>query len=126
MSKNRFKLNKKLKKHRNELLVTQKYGCYWCGKKLRLPTSGSRDNRVDNLATMDHVIPRTKGGIDKCGNFVVACRACNVKRGCKYVNPLTNEPLVLMTTNLLVPDFIRHSLQLRNFVLIDYHETPTF
>jgi len=41
--------------------------CQYCGAKSRL--------------TIDHVIPRSKGGQDTWENLVVACSKCNTKKG---------------------------------------------
>ena len=114
-----------LKKTRLTLYQKQQGLCFWCGRKLILPVSGNADQRV-NTATMDHLIPKSKGGSNRSGNFVVACPGCNRSRGCQYVNPSNNEPLFLVTTNLLTPDLPGNGFKLRDFILIDYHETPTF
>ncbi len=41
--------------------------CQYCGSQKRL--------------TVDHVIPRSRGGQDTWENMVVACSPCNVKKG---------------------------------------------
>lgn len=41
--------------------------CQYCGAKSRL--------------TIDHVIPKSKGGKDTWENLVVACSSCNTKKG---------------------------------------------
>lgn len=46
--------------------------CVWC----RRPLSAD-----DRLASLEHVVPRLKGGPAWIDNEVVACRACNRKRG---------------------------------------------
>lgn len=44
--------------------------CHWCG-----------DPVTEENATIDHVIPLGRGGIDNCANMVLACRDCNEWRG---------------------------------------------
>jgi len=46
--------------------------CVWCRRSLR---------RGDRLASIEHVIPRLKGGPAWPENEVPACRACNRARG---------------------------------------------
>lgn len=43
--------------------------CYWCKKPLDLTS-----------ATLDHVIPLSKGGTNGADNFVLACDGCNHDR----------------------------------------------
>lgn len=44
--------------------------CAYCGKQISL-----------REATMDHILPRSKGGDDSWTNVALACRGCNLKKG---------------------------------------------
>lgn len=44
--------------------------CKWCGVAL-----------TDDTATVDHVIPLSRGGLENSNNRVLACQPCNCKRG---------------------------------------------
>jgi 5-methylcytosine-specific restriction endonuclease McrA len=46
--------------------------CVWCGRPLEAG---------DRFTSIDHVVPRLKGGPAWVENEVAACRACNRKRG---------------------------------------------
>lgn len=46
--------------------------CWYCGVKLKLDAAGFLKSR-----TIDHVIPRSKGGTDIFSNLVPACTKCN-------------------------------------------------
>lgn len=48
--------------------------CYWCG----LPFT-----KVKRKPTIEHVIPRTKGGIHDDSNIVAACSPCNLSKNAK-------------------------------------------
>ena len=50
--------------------------CYWCGQATRLVN----DIHAWDRATIDHVIPRGKGGNDDPSNLVSACNRCNSRR----------------------------------------------
>lgn len=46
--------------------------CQYCGSHKNL--------------TIDHVIPRSRGGKDKWENLVACCASCNIKKGSKYLH----------------------------------------
>ncbi len=68
---------------RRNVMHRDHYMCQYCGKKSDL--------------TIDHVIPRSKGGQDRWDNVVVACLKCNVGKGSKSVKEagltLKNKPV---------------------------------
>lgn len=39
------------------------------------------DHVQKNLATVDHMVAKSRGGSDNSGNMFVMCRSCNEKRG---------------------------------------------
>ncbi len=49
--------------------------CHWCGHETLFC-----QEPVSNQATIDHVVPRCRGGSNTAGNCVSACFACNAKR----------------------------------------------
>ena len=57
--------------------------CHYCGRNdlVREPPEGVKKPR--RLATIDHVVPRSKGGQDEEDNCVVACFTCNQRKGDK-------------------------------------------
>jgi hypothetical protein len=57
-------------------------GCAWCGRTL-----WRRD------LTLEHVVPRSRGGHLTAENAVVACRACNRRRGSRPVDAYVRELL---------------------------------
>ncbi len=61
---------------RERLFALQKGICAYCGKAM--PTE---DVSKFKNPTLDHVIPRSKGGTDAYKNLVVAHARCNWRRG---------------------------------------------
>lgn len=51
-------------------LFAKSHFCHWCQKELTMET-----------ATIDHVIPLKRGGLDHQMNMVLACEPCNQERG---------------------------------------------
>ena len=56
---------------RSQIYKRDKNSCQYCGATTKL--------------TIDHVIPRSKGGKDTWENLVVACSSCNVKKSDKLL-----------------------------------------
>jgi len=48
------------------------YSCVYCGSKKNL--------------TIDHLIPKSKGGGNSWDNLVTCCSPCNIKKGDKLLN----------------------------------------
>ncbi|MER2512626.1 MAG: HNH endonuclease [Nitrosomonas ureae] len=55
---------------RRTVMARDQYTCQYCG---------ATPLRVD--LTLDHVLPRSRGGRSEWENMVVACRTCNQKKG---------------------------------------------
>lgn len=49
--------------------------CHYCETEMTLSLGFNR------TATVDHVVPRSKGGADTNDNIVAACYDCNQKKG---------------------------------------------
>lgn len=54
--------------------------CCYCGVEMSFAAS-MRDSRPRNLATLEHVIPVSKGGSHTWGNCALACFQCNLSKG---------------------------------------------
>lgn len=65
---------------RREVLKRDGHTCQYCGSRKRL--------------TLDHVIPKSKGGSHTWDNVVTACEPCNLKKGDRF---LPETGLVLKT-----------------------------
>ena len=65
-----------------ELFLRDANLCLYCGKQFQ-----------DSLLTRDHVIPISRGGKDRWGNVVTACRTCNTRKG-NRVPEQANMPLL--------------------------------
>lgn len=94
-------------KRRHQIWLTQDGKCYYCERDTILPTdllmefleeveAAERGDLIDHmlktsvefkrrwhddLATLEHLVPRGSGGKDALDNLVVACSRCNQKRG---------------------------------------------
>lgn len=85
--KRRNKMNR-----RQRILTKSNNICYYCKTPLTL----------DNM-TVEHLIPRCRGGDNSFGNVVAACEICN----CTHKNPLDFNP-PKGTTGWL-PKYIPHA-----------------
>ena len=67
---------------RRNILLRDNYHCQYCGR--RFPSSS---------ITIDHVIPKSKGGTTRWNNVVAACATCNRKKGSKSLRQFGKRPL---------------------------------
>ena len=58
---------------KRNVLIRDGYQCAYCGN-------------ADGKLTIDHIIPRSRGGRSDFENCVTCCRTCNVKKGCRTPN----------------------------------------
>ncbi|WP_404786309.1 HNH endonuclease [Altericista sp. CCNU0014] len=63
---------------RREVLRRDSYSCQYCGSGKRL--------------TLDHVIPRSKGGQHTWNNVVAACERCNSRKGDRLLHEIGMTP----------------------------------
>lgn len=85
---------KRVSMSRQNLYKRDGYKCVYCGQR-------------DNL-TLDHVIPRSKGGRDSWHNLVTACQRCNTEKG----DRTPEEAEMTMSHRPFRPSFIMY---LRDF-----------
>lgn len=71
------KPNFKVKFNRTNVYIRDKFNCQYCNKT---------DLKYSDL-TLDHVIPRSKGGTMHWENAVASCKSCNLKKGSNIIKP---------------------------------------
>ena len=75
---------KRKRKHyqlwRRKLWRKQGSLCHWCGMPM-MRTTQDDPGSVALLATIEHVIPLARGGLDNANNIVLAHLGCNSRRG---------------------------------------------
>lgn len=74
---------------RERLWIKEGKKCHWCGCPTRLVAGDAQDQ-----ATVDHVIPRCKGGTNDEENLVSACHACNARRNSEDMKGLPEGSLL--------------------------------
>jgi 5-methylcytosine-specific restriction endonuclease McrA len=74
---------------RTKVLMRDRYRCQYCGV---------RGSAVD--MTLDHILPRSRGGRTNPENLAASCRACNNRKGdrtpAEARMPLLSDPAALM------------------------------
>lgn len=77
------------------LKVKQKFGklkCQICGNEDLIEKGINGKKPSDNLATIEHVIPKALGGFKyNDSNFICTCYHCNTIRGLKPLYKIENE-----------------------------------
>lgn len=62
--------DQRYRRHREAVLRAYGYACFYCGE-------------TEGHLTLDHVIPKSRGGAGEPGNLVPACRGCNSRKGAR-------------------------------------------
>ncbi len=62
-----------------KLSEQQNHRCCYCGKHTWCKHYGETGPAHD-MATVEHLVPRDKGGTNRKGNIVMACSKCNQER----------------------------------------------
>ena len=63
---------------RSAVMKRDAYSCIYCGIRLGQRQSGHNLNKED--FTLDHIIPRSRGGRNSWGNTACACFRCNQRK----------------------------------------------
>ena len=62
---------------RFNILARDRFQCQYCASNL-----------TNKEATLDHIVPRSKGGKTSWENVVCCCKTCNVKKGAKTLDQI--------------------------------------
>lgn len=62
-----------------KLWASRPHECRWCGYKLWRARRGKTFSRT-SCATVDHLLPRERGGVNVPSNVVLSCQRCNELR----------------------------------------------
>ena len=89
--KQRRKEKKNLRLWKSQQLVKQKNKCYYCKCKLDITTYYPGEILPPDAMTIDHVLPRWRGGKNEKSNMVLACFSCNNEKGGKTLIELESD-----------------------------------
>lgn len=70
---------RKVKLNRNNIFRRDKFKCVYCGEQNK------------TKLTIDHVIPKSKGGSNSWQNLVTCCKSCNIKKDNKTLEEVDME-----------------------------------
>lgn len=82
----------KVPRLRAALKARDPWVCHYCGTSLaftdepstyRETMVGGEVWQLGNWATIDHVVPLSRGGTDDLDNLVLACNVCNARKGAR-------------------------------------------
>lgn len=77
--------NQRLKRKRQRLLEADPF-CFYCRRKLWKPSPDGDGILPNKYATIDHLLPLSRGGTDAGANIVLACFNCNGSKSDKTVD----------------------------------------
>ncbi|NPA49618.1 MAG: HNH endonuclease [Thermodesulfobacteria bacterium] len=104
---------------RANLLIRDHYTCQYCGKSVKNPKD----------RTIDHILPRSRGGKTTWDNVVLCCRKCNLKKGDRTPEEvgmkLLTKPKAPRWESFIMEDFPREKKKAwRQF--LEYAGVPDF
>jgi len=87
------KARKNISFSKKNILIRDNYTCQYCGER-------------EHPLTVDHIIPKSRGGLTTWTNVVVACKPCNSKKGSRTANEANME----LNRKPVRPNFSFHRL----------------
>ena len=70
--------NRQIRASRKALWAQQRGRCRECGREMEYGPLDTNDGPLpDNYATVDHIIPKGRGGTSVRANLQLLCKACN-------------------------------------------------
>ena len=88
---------KKIRVNRHRIMRRDNYSCAYCGSKKSL--------------TIDHIIPKSKGGDNTWKNLVACCLPCNFKKGDKSLEEIGMKLIKKPTEPNIFSDAVGQGLQ---------------
>lgn len=73
-------LRERIRRKRERLFHKQRGLCYYCNEPMLLAKGRADARHTDRQVTLEHIIPKSKGGTFRDGNLAAACFACNRDR----------------------------------------------
>ncbi len=70
-----IKRKKRRLRLRFQIFQRDKFTCQYCGRKV-----------PEIIVEIDHLYPKSKGGLNKIENYATACRDCNLGKGDSILN----------------------------------------
>jgi len=73
---------------KRNVLIRDKFQCVYCGEKFKKKTK---------KLTIDHIVPKSKGGKSTFENCCASCKPCNLKKGNRLCREANMFPKVKIT-----------------------------
>jgi len=89
--------SRKIRVNRHRIMRRDGYTCVYCGSKKNL--------------TIDHIIPKSKGGDNTWRNLVTCCSPCNLKKGDKSLEEIGMRLIKKPTEPNIFSDAVGQGLQ---------------
>jgi hypothetical protein len=70
---------------RRRIYERDEYKCVWCSAPIVSIANPAHLPAGTRQATVDHVVPRMRGGSNRPSNLITCCAGCNAKRGHRSV-----------------------------------------
>lgn len=109
---------------RLRLYIRDNYTCQYCSTKVIICPDSSKIF-PKNAATLDHIIPRSKGGTDEDYNLITCCNKCNTilkNKGIKKDKITHSALIVYKNKRKIIYYTLGHSVNKTPKFLKEYHK----
>ena len=96
--------------------------CCYCGSSLRRCSLNNRWTRPENIASLDHVLPRARGGQNAPWNLVVCCALCNLRKADRPLDTSRRPAIIAEITAF--PDGKTLGRWRRKILIHAHHKAP--
>mgnify|MGYP000851668381 CR=1 FL=1 len=110
-----------------KLYERDNFTCLYCGEQVIVYYPNKNTPMPNNIATLDHIIPKSKGGNNNEYNLATCCYRCNCILGRKgYHKKHNNILMTFKSKRKIIKEMVGYTTMQTPQFLKDYHKSLIF